>query len=327
MDANTGEIVSLVSLPDFDPNARPNPPVSGDPIDSPLFNHAVQGVYELGSVMKAFPVAQALEMGLVGMTTMVDTRGPLRVGRFSITDFRNYGNQMTLEDVFVRSSNIGTARLAQMIGTAQQREFLRAFGFLERAPLELAEISHATPQWPERWTELAAMTISYGHGMTTSPVHLAAGYAALVNGGFRVTPTMLRRATTEPGERLISARTSAQMRSLMRQVVTRGTASLAEVPGYGLGGKTGTANMPNARGGYDEHRVIATFAGAFPMNEPRYVIVVSLVEPSETTGREVRRTAGWTVVPVAAEITRRIAPLLGLRPQDEAEIAAGLGLR
>lgn len=327
MDVESGEILSMVSLPDFDPNARPAPPVSGDPEDSPLFNHAVQGVYELGSVMKVFPIAQALELGLVRPETMIDTRGPMRVGRFSISDFRNYGSQLSLRDVFVRSSNIGTARLAQMIGGARQREFLERFGFLEPAPVELAEVSRARPQFPERWSELSSMTISYGHGMTTSPVHLAAGYAALVNGGYRVTPTLLRRTVPVRGERLISEATSREMRRMMRETVTRGTASFGEVPGYGVGGKTGTAEMPNARGGYHSDRNIATFAAVFPMNAPRYVLVVSLVEARETSGREVRRTAGWTSVPVAAEIIRRTAPLLGLRPQDPAAIDAELGLR
>ena len=327
MEAGTGEIVAMVSLPDFDPNHRPPPPTEGHPTDSPIFNHAVQGLYELGSVMKAFTVAQALELGLVGETDMVDTRSPLRVGRLSITDFRSRGSRQTLSDVFVYSSNIGTARLAQQIGAERQRDFLTRFGFLEPVPLELSETARARPLYPDRWTELSAMTISYGHGMSTSPVHLAAGYAALVNGGFRVTPTILRRPDTQPGERLISARTSALMRSLMRQVVTRGTASFAEVPGYGFGGKTGTADKPTPQGGYYEDRVIATFAGAFPLNDPRYVVVVMLDEPSETSGREVRRTAGWTVVPVAAEIVRRVAPLLGVRPQPEGEIAAALGLR
>lgn len=327
MDAHSGEILAMVSLPDFDPNARPAPPVAGDPTDSPLFNHAVQGLYEFGSVMKAFAVAQALELGLVSEQTMVDTRGPLRVGRFSITDFRNYGNRMTVSDVFVRSSNIGTARLAQMIGRERQRAFLARFGFLESVPLELAETARARPLFPERWTELASMTISYGHGLSTSPVHLAASYATLVNGGYRVTPTLLRQPHAVPGERLISAQTSAAMRRMMREVVTRGTASLAEVPGYGPGGKTGTADKPNPRGGYYTDRVIATFVSAFPMNDPRYVLVVALDEPSETSGREVRRTAGWTAAPVAGELIRRAAPLLGLRPQPEAEIAAALGLR
>jgi cell division protein FtsI (penicillin-binding protein 3) len=327
MDAHTGEIVSMVSLPDFDPNDRPAPPVEGSPTDSPIFNHAVQGLYEMGSVMKVFAVAQALELGLVSPETIIDTRGPLRVGGFAITDFRNYGPQLSVSDVFARSSNIGTARLAQMIGREAQREFLARFGFLEPAPLEVAEVARARPQFPERWSEISSMTISYGHGMTTSPVHLASSYATLVNGGYRVTPTLLRRTNPEPGERLISAQTSAQIRAMMRETVTRGTASMAEVPGYGVGGKTGTADKPDPSGGYYDDRVIATFAGAFPMNDPRYVFVVMLDEPTETSGREVRRTAGWTVVPVVAEIVRRTAPLLGLRPQPEAEIAAALGLR
>lgn len=327
MDAHSGEVVAMISLPDFDPNNRPPLPTEGDPTDSPLFNHAVQGVYELGSVMKAFAVAQALELGLVTPETMVDTRGPMRIGGFSISDFRNYGAQLSVADVFVRSSNIGTARLAQMIGPERQRTFLERFGFLETSPIELAETARARPQFPERWRELSAVTISYGHGLSTSPIQLAAGYAALVNGGTRVEPTMLRRTAVVPGERLVSQQTSAVMRSLMREVVTRGTASMAEVEGFAVGGKTGTADKPNPRGGYYANRVIATFAGAFPMNDPRYVIVVTLNEPNETSSGESRRTAGWTVVPVAAEIVRRVAPLMGLRPQGAAEIEAGLRLR
>jgi len=322
MDAHSGEIVAMVSLPDFDPNNRPAPPTEGDPTDSPLFNHAVQGVYELGSVMKAFAVAQALELSLVTTDTMLDTRGPLRIGRHSINDFRNYGAQLSVSDVFVRSSNIGTARLAQMIGPERQREFLRRFGFLEAAPVELAETTRALPQFPDRWSEISSITISYGHGLSTSPLQLAAGYAALVNGGTRIEPTMLRRTAHVPGERLISERTSATMRTLMRQVVTRGTASMGEVEGFVVGGKTGTADKPDARGGYARNRVIATFAGAFPMNDPRYVIVVTLDEPNETSSGEARRTAGWTVVPVAAEIVRRVAPLLGVRPLSVAESAS-----
>lgn len=327
MDAYTGEVISMVSLPDFDPNNRPPPPTEGDPTDSPIFNHALQGVYELGSIMKAFPVAQALELGLVRPETMVDTRGPMRVSRFTINDFRNYGPELSVTDVFVRSSNIGTARLAQMIGPERQREFLDRFGFLDIASIELTENTRARPMFPERWREISSMTIAYGHGLSTSPVHVAAAYAALVNGGRKVTPTLLRSPDAMPGERLISERTSTVMRQMMRETVTRGTASMAEVEGFAVGGKTGTADKPNPRGGYHRDRVIASFAGAFPIHEPRYVIVVTLDEPSETSGSEVRRTAGWTVVPVTAEIVRRTAPLLGLRPSSPAEIERGLAMR
>jgi len=327
MDAATGEIVAMASLPDFDPNDRPAPPLEGDPADHPLFNHAVQGVYELGSVMKSFAVAQALDLGLVTPGTMVDTRGPLRIAGFSIQDFHDYGAQNSVTDVFVHSSNIGTARLAQMIGPDRQREFLRSFGFLDPLSLELSEVARVIPQFPQRWGELSSMTISYGHGLAISPVHLAAGYAALVNGGLQVVPTILRRPDTIPGTRLISEQTSETMRALMRAVVVRGTASMAEVEGYAVGGKTGTADKPNPQGGYYEDRVVATFAGAFPMTDPRYVIVVTMDEPSETSGTEARRTAGWTVVPVAAEMVRRIAPLMGMRPESAAEIEAAFRLR
>jgi cell division protein FtsI (penicillin-binding protein 3) len=158
------------------------------------------------------------------------------------------------------------------------------------------------------------LTISYGHGMSSSPLHLAAAYASLINGGTRVEPTLVRRARTEPGPRVVSSDTSAMLRQMLRDVVTTGTASFAEVPGYALGGKTGTADKPRPQGGYHKDKVIATFAGAFPMHDPKYVFVVSLDEPVETTGTEARRTAGWTAVPVAAEIIRRVAPLLDMRP-------------
>ncbi len=324
MDAHSGEIVAMASLPDFDPNSRPAPPSSGSPTDSPLFNHAVQGAYELGSVMKAFTVAQALDLGLVGPQSMIDTRGPLRVSRFSITDYRSRGPRQSLADVFIYSSNIGTARLAQMIGGERQRAFLDSFGLLSPSPVELAEAARVRPQFAERWSELSAMTISYGHGLSTSPVMLAAAYAGLINGGTRVEPTLLRRPDPVPGERLISEQTSATMRALMRAVVSTGTASFVEVPGVLPGGKTGTADKPNPEGGYYSGRVIATFAGAFPMNDPRYVIVVMLDEPEDTTGPEPRRTAGWTAAPVTGEIVRRIAPLLGVRPQDAPEIEAAV---
>jgi cell division protein FtsI (penicillin-binding protein 3) len=251
---------------------------------------------------------------------MIDTRGPMTLGRFRVRDFRNYGPELSVTQVVVKSSNIGTARLVAQIGTERQREFLDRFGFLRPAPLELVEAPGARPLLPARWGEIAAATISYGHGLSASPLHLAAAYAALVNGGTQVTPTLLRVNPAAPaptGPRLISAETSAALRDMMRRVVTEGTASMAEVPGYALGGKTGTADKMKPTGGYFDDRVMANFAGAFPMHDPQYVIVVSLDEPVETSGNEPRRTAGWTAVPVTAEIVRRIAPLLGLRPTVE----------
>lgn len=199
MEVKTGEIVAVASLPDFDPNDRPRPPTEGDPTDSPLFNRAVQGVYELGSTLKIFTVAQALDMGLVNPTTIIDTKGPLRWGKHRISDFRNYGNEMSVTKVIVKSSNIGTARIAQMIGGERQKAFLEDLGFLDPPPVEIVEADGAQPLLPRNWSELSTMTISYGHGISTSPMHLAAGYATLANGGRKVTPTLLHGTTTAPG--------------------------------------------------------------------------------------------------------------------------------
>lgn len=319
MDAYTGEVLSLVSLPDFDPNDRPAPPTMGEPADSPLFNRAVQGYYELGSVMKAFAVAQALDEGSVTPDTIIDTRGPIRWGRFEIDDFRDYGDQMSVTKVMVKSSNIGTARMVQAMGAERQQAFLRRFGLLDSAKIELAEAARARPLLPDPWTDLSAMTISYGHGMTTSPLALAAGYATLVNGGREITPTLLRRDVPQEGAQTISPRTSAQMRKILHDVVFEGTASFARIPGYPVGGKTGSADKPAPNGGYKEDAVLATFASVFPSHDPKYVLIVTLDEAVDTTGPEPRRTAGWTAVPLSAEITRRVAPLLGLRPVSIAD--------
>ncbi len=320
MEADTGRIIAMVSLPDFDPNHRPNPAVSGDPADSVLFNRAAQGKYELGSTFKIFTAALAMERGIVNPDSMVNTNGPLVWRNFRIRDFRNYGPRLSLTDVIVKSSNIGTARLAIAAGAEAQQELLRALGFMDVTSVELPESRRSKPLLPARWSEISTMTISYGHGLAATPLHLAAGYAAMVNGGLRVYPTLLNDVNlpTED-DRVISRETSDNIRHMMREVVVRGTASLGEVPGYEVGGKTGTADKPNPQGGYHEDKVIATFASAFPMSDPQYVLIVTLDEPEETSGYEPRRTAGWTAVPVAAEIIRRIAPLMGLRPNMVSE--------
>ena len=327
MEVQSGEVLAIASLPDFDPNDRPAPPVEGNPSDSPLFNRAVQGVYELGSTFKTFAVAQAMDLGLVNAETMIDTKGPLRWGKHRIRDFRNYGDTLSTSKVLIKSSNIGTARIAQMIGTERQKDFLRRLGFFAPTPLEIVEAEGGKPLLPPKWSELSTMTISYGHGLSTSPLHLAAGYATLANGGRVVTPTILKGGGDAAGEQVVSERTAARVMAMLRAVVTEGTASFGEVEGYAVGGKTGTADKPKERGGgYYEDKVIATFASVFPAHDPRYVLVVALDEPVETSGSEPRRTAGWTAVPVASEITRRVAPLLGLRPEIEPAPLSGITL-
>ncbi|MEM7546563.1 MAG: penicillin-binding protein 2 [Pseudomonadota bacterium] len=331
MDANTGEIIALVSLPDFDPNNRPN---TKDPEVArirPMMNRAAEGVYELGSTFKLFTAAQAIDEGIAGAETMIETKGPLRMGRHKIGDFHKMPPIMSLRDVIVESSNVGTSRLALVIGAERQRAFLEKFGFLDVTPLEIAEAGIGRPLLPKRWGRLETMTISFGHGFAATQLHLAAAYAALVNGGLKVKPTLLMGGHV-PGEddRIISAKTSRLLREMLRAVVAeeKGTGNFAEVPGYEVGGKTGTADKPS-RGGYDERRTLSTFAGAFPMSDPKYVLVVTLDEAKTWKyGRE-WRTAGWTAAPTAGIAVKRIAPLLGMRPLpapiDLGEAATAVG--
>ncbi|MEM5519950.1 penicillin-binding protein 2 [Sulfitobacter sp. AS59] len=327
MDVRTGEVISAVSLPSFDPNDRPHAAITGDASDSPLFNRSVQGVYELGSVFKIFAAAQAIDLGLVTADTVIDTSGPMKVGGFRIGEFhnKNYGEQ-TVTGIIVNSSNRGSGRLALQIGAERQQEFLKSLGFFEPTPFEIVEASGGKPLLPKRWEELSSVTISYGHGLSSSPMHLAAGYATIANGGRKIAPTLLKQNGPKLGERVMSERAAADARMMLRAVVTEGTASFGEVPGYQVGGKTGTADKPGPRGGYLEDKVINTFASMFPAHDPKYVLIVTLDEPVETSGEKPRRTAGWTAVPVAAEMIRRIAPLLGLRPTVEPGSVADITL-
>lgn len=315
MEVDTGQIIAMVSLPDFDPNQRPRPPVSGDPADSPIFNRAAQGVYEMGSTFKVFTAAMGMEFGLFNPNTMIETKGPMKWGRFTIRDFHNYGPKLSLTDVIVKSSNIGTAHVAIEVGIPRQQEFLGKLGLLTASPVELPAARRTKPLLPKRWTELSSITISYGHGLAATPLHLATAYATIANGGLKVTPSLVKSdALPSEADRIISRETSLNILSMLRQVVLRGTASLGVVPGYEVGGKTGTADKPSHTGGYYDDKVIATFASVFPISDPKYVLVVTLDEPNIHALGEDRRTAGWTAVPVAAEIIRRIAPLMNLRP-------------
>jgi cell division protein FtsI (penicillin-binding protein 3) len=328
MDVHTGEILTLVSLPDFDPNDRPQVLLKGDPADSPLFNRAVQGVYELGSTFKIFAAAQALDIGLLESSSMVDADAPMVWGKHRIKEFenRNYGPLLSVRNVIVKSSNVGVAHIALQIGAVRQQAFLKSLGFFGPTPVELVEAAGAKPLIPQRWSEIVTITTSYGHGMSASPVHLAAAYAAIANGGTAVKPTLLRVDEPQVAPAVMSPETSLAAIDMLRGVVTEGTASLGDVEGYQVAGKTGTADKPKATGGYYKDKVINTFASLFPASDPKYVLIVTLDEPVETTGPIPRRTAGWTAVPVAAEIIRRVAPLLGLRPIIEPAAADAVTL-
>ena len=321
MDVHTGEIIALSSLPDFDPNDRPRPIVdkNAEASDSPLFNRAVQGVYELGSTFKIFAVAQAMDLGLVEPDTLVDADAPMVWGKHRIKEFQNhnYGPLLSVTDVIAKSSNVGTAHIALMIGGLRQQAFLKSLGLFDPLPVELIEAPGAKPLLPPKWPDIVTITTSYGHGMSASPLHLATAYASIANGGIKVEPTLVKQDGPRPGPRILSEKVALEAIKMMRAVVTTGTASLGDVPGYEVAGKTGTADKPRRTGGYYKDKVINTFASVFPASNPKYVVLVTLDEPVETSGTEPRRTAGWTAVPVAAEIIRRIAPLMGLRPTVE----------
>jgi cell division protein FtsI (penicillin-binding protein 3) len=326
MDVKTGELLALAAGPTFDPNDRPANPTSGDASDSPLFNRAVQGIFELGSTFKIFPIAQAMEMGLVNPDSMVDADAPMKWGKFTIKEFENhnYGPLLSVSDVIAKSSNIGTARIAMMIGGDKQQEFLKSLGLFDASPIELIEAAGAKPLRPKRWSELVTITASYGHGISGSPMNLASAYAAIANGGHLIKPTLLHSDTHQVGIEVMSEATAKASLEMLRRVVTEGTATLGDVAGYEVGGKTGTANKVKKGGGYYDDKVINTFASVFPISDPKYVLVVTLDEPVENSGPKPKRTAGWTAVPVAAEIIRRAAPLLGLRPIIEPNTTDGV---
>ena len=315
MDVHTGEVIALASLPNFDPNERPVG--SGLDPDTPIFNRAVQGVYELGSTFKIFAAAQAMELEAVSPETMVGIQGPIRFGRFRISDSFYLGEELSVSDIIVQSSNVGTARIAQMIGVDLQQQFFRDLGMLEETSLELAETSRGKPMLPKKWTELTSMTISYGHGLAVSPTHLAAGYATLANGGYKVKPTLLRKEQHNLGPRLLSEGVAKASVAMLRKVVTEGTAErYGDVPGYEVAGKTGTSEK-FTKDGYDRDRVLASYASVFPANDPKYVLVVILDEPVNEFGIKPRRSASMTAVPIAAAITIQVAPILGLEPNDK----------
>ena len=321
LDVITGEIITMVSLPDFDPNNRQIEFAGDNANNNPLFNRAVQGVYELGSTYKVFTVAKALDLGLVDPETEIDVFRKTNILGTEVRDDHYKVPKLSVTDILTESSNVGTATLAAKIGKNNQISMLKDLGLFHPTEVELIEAKGITPLKPKKWIDSSTVTISYGYGLSMSPLHLAVAYATLINGGFKVTPTILKQDNKDLGRRVISAETSNQLRKILRSVVQRGTATLGNVAGYEVGGKTGTANKQKVGArGYDNDRVVSTFVSFFPVKSPRYVLLVSFDEPSYRRGKEKNeRSAGWTAVPVAAEIIKRIAPLLNLRPSFDTD--------
>jgi cell division protein FtsI (penicillin-binding protein 3) len=311
MDVNTGEVVAMASLPDYDPN---NMRGVGD---LERFNRVTKGVYELGSTFKTFTFAAAMDHDVIDFEDEYDATKPLRISRFWIRDDHPKARVLTVPEVFAFSSNIGTAQIALDLGTDQQKEFLTDLGLLEPSNLELTEVG--APIYPANWRKVSTMTISYGHGIAVSPVQLASGIATMVNGGRHIPATLIHKNSDwVDGRQVIKPSTSQKIRQLLRLAVTKGTGGNANAVGYRVGGKTGTAEKAEA-GGYNRKALISSFIGAFPMDNPQYVVFALLDEPKGTRETHGFASGGWTAAPVVKNVIMRAAPLLGVSPVEEDE--------
>jgi cell division protein FtsI (penicillin-binding protein 3) len=310
LDVETGEVVALVSLPDFDPNS---PALASE---DARFNRNTLGVYEMGSTFKLFTAAMAIDSGTVSLRDGFDASRPIQISRFTISDYKGQHRYLTVPEIIMYSSNIGAAKMAVATGTARQRDFLSKVGLLRPSPIELPEV--ASPMIPHPWREISTMTIGFGHGISVTPLHLATGVAAVVNGGILRPATIIKRADRDaaPGERVMSTATSEQVRKLMRMVVERGTGKSANVPGYLVGGKTGTAEK-TVKGQYKRNALLSSFVSAFPMTRPRFVVLAMLDEPHGNASTQGYATGGWVAAPLVGRVIQRIAPLLGVPPIDE----------
>jgi cell division protein FtsI (penicillin-binding protein 3) len=311
LDVTTGEIVSLVSLPDYDPN---NPV---DALEKDRINRINVGVYEMGSTFKAITTAMALDSGKFTINSTLDARSGLRYGKFTIGDYHGTHRILTVPEVFIHSSNIGTARMALGIGVEGHKAFLRKMGQLDRLKTELPE--NAEPIVPPRWGELNTVTIAFGHGVAVAPLQAVAAVGALVNGGIMIPPTFLKRSEADAkalGTRVIKPETSEAMRYVMRLNAETGSASMAAVAGFYVGGKTGTAEKVIG-GRYSKNRLLTTFMAIAPSDKPKYVFLTILDEPQGLPETHGFATSGWNASPVTGNIIERSAPLLGIPPRFE----------
>jgi cell division protein FtsI (penicillin-binding protein 3) len=308
-NVKTGEIVAMVSLPDFDPN---NPREAHDP---DRINRLTTGVYEMGSTFKALTLAMALDSGKAGLGTMFDARGALHYGKFTIHDTHPLGRSISLSEVFTFSSNVGAARIALAQGVEAHKAFLRKMGQLDRLRTELPE--SASPIVPKRWSELNTITIAFGHGLSVAPLQAVMGINAVMNGGYLIPPTFLKRSEEEAralAKKVIKSETSEKMRYLMRLNAEIGTAKQADVKGYYIGGKTGTAEKV-VNGRYSKKQVLNSFTAIVPADNPQFQVLVMLDEPKALPETHGFITSGWNAVPTGGKVIARIAPLLGIEPR------------
>lgn len=306
-DISSGELLAMANLPDFDPH---HPTQTRD---EARFNRASLGSYEMGSTFKTFTVAMALDYGIVGMRDGYDASHPIKVSRYTISDSHPKNRWLSVPEIFAYSSNIGTVKMIMDVGTSRQKAFLQKLGLFSPVEVELPELSR--PSYPSAWRDIHTMTIAYGHGMSVSPLHLVRGIASLIGDGTLARLTLLKNgnAGRAQGPVIVKNSTVTQLRRLLRLVVEEGTGSKADVPGYRVGGKTGTAEKVKA-GGYKMNSKMALFVSAFPIDSPRFLVLVMLDEPQPTKATFGYATGGWTAAPVAGKIISRLAPLYGVRP-------------
>ena len=306
MDVHSGEVMALASLPDYDPNHREQA------LDKDRLNRIGFGVYEMGSVFKVFTTAGVLDLGLASLTTTYDASSPIHSGRFTISDFHGKGRALTVPEVFIYSSNIGSAKEALHMGVTRHRAFLKKLGLLDPVTTELGP--SAAPIVPKHWQKLNTMTIAFGHGLSVTPLQLATATLPLVNGGIAVQPTFLPRSREEAmsaSPRVLKAETSAAMLKLLRMNVVKGTGKRANAEGYRVGGKTGTAEKV-VHGRYSNSALLNSFLAAFPTDAPQYVVLVMLDEPQRVAATNHSATAGVNAAPTVGKIVARIGPILGV---------------
>ncbi|MEK6734859.1 MAG: penicillin-binding protein 2, partial [Pseudomonadota bacterium] len=310
MDANNGELVSMVSLPDFDPH-YPNKATPES-----LFNQCSLGVYEIGSIMKGITIAMGLETKAVSLRDVYSVKEPIKASRFVIHDFRIRHTHMSIPQIFMHSSNIGTAMVSLEVGKEKHRKFLRSFGFFDPLEIELPE--KGMPMYPseKNWSDISTMTISFGHGMAITPLHFIRGAASLINGGYVYEPTLFKtnEKDSKPITRVLSEETSNIMRKLMRLTVEYGSGKKANTKGYLVGGKTGSAEK-SKKGGYSKSEKLSLFFSAFPINDPKYVMLIILDDPRPNAKAPFSGGA-WTAAPLSGKIISRIAPILNVKPID-----------
>jgi cell division protein FtsI (penicillin-binding protein 3) len=315
MNVETGEVLAMVSLPDYDPHHI------NEATDRQRFNQATLGVYEMGSTFKVFTLAMAFDGKYVNVNDAFNLDAPLKVGRHQIHDYKGKGGTLSVPEILMYSSNIGTAQIALKVGAEEQRNYMKDFGLMDYVDIELPERSY--PMYPSQklWGYASLVTISYGHGIAVTPLHLTTSFSSVVNGGYLPKPTLIKSTLDEDNEekeqrRVISAKTSDLMKRVMRLVVTHGSGKRANVPGYLVAGKTGTPEKVVGKG-YSKHANIPAFVGAFPINDPKYAIMVMIDEPSPNKENGGGLTGGVVAAPVVGKVIERIAPILSVQPVDE----------